>query len=365
MKAPRDFWRMRLGLAILFFAPGLATHAKPLYYTDNETGRILRAELNGFHPETVLVSLTDAGAPAHIRSLAIDRVNDYLYWTEDGSQNRVRRARQDGSAVETIVELGNVTPLDIEVDAVNQMIYWGGRNNITRARTDGTEAVNIVPYIPNLRNVYGLALDVPNNRLFFTVGTVGGPEGVWTMSLDGANPQHLIAQITPEHTFGSLADIELYNTSSQLYYIDEDDGYHFRIDANGANNTLRFDADAHPFAIAVDELAGQTYWTDWDKGNLWRANLDGTGQELLISGLPGIRGLALDVPIPEPATTTAAFGALGTLVVAHCISRVRRRRRGRRYIREESLATLSSAQSGHGIPSRRRAVRAASPGFWP
>jgi sugar lactone lactonase YvrE len=37
------------------------------------------------------------------------------------------------------------------------------------------------------------------------------------------------------------------------------------------------------------------YWNDLDGGTIWRANLDGSGQQLLVSGLRGPSGLTLDL----------------------------------------------------------------------
>src|SRR5207302_3433755 len=50
-----------------------------------------------------------------------------------------------------------------------------------------------------------------------------------------------------------------------------------------------------PFGLAVDVASGKIYWSEYDPGNIGRANLDGTEQEILITGLPGPLGLALDL----------------------------------------------------------------------
>ena len=53
---------------------------------------------------------------------------------------------------------------------------------------------------------------------------------------------------------------------------------------------------------AADEArCGYIYWSDLYGGDIRRANLDGTGQETLITGLPGPGFIALDLTaIPEP-----------------------------------------------------------------
>jgi hypothetical protein len=59
------------------------------------------------------------------------------------------------------------------------------------------------------------------------------------------------------------------------------------------------------------------YWTDNGSGDIMRANLDGSGQQILITGLPLPSGIALSVgaPVPEPSTVLLlAIGTLGLLL---------------------------------------------------
>jgi hypothetical protein len=49
-----------------------------------------------------------------------------------------------------------------------------------------------------------------------------------------------------------------------------------------------------PFGVALDTSGGKLYWTDL-QGDIRRANLDGTGQQTLVTGQNGNAGIALDV----------------------------------------------------------------------
>jgi hypothetical protein len=50
-----------------------------------------------------------------------------------------------------------------------------------------------------------------------------------------------------------------------------------------------------PYAIALDVAGGKMYWTEDFGADIRRANLDGTGQQTLVTGLPRPVGIALDV----------------------------------------------------------------------
>ena len=58
-------------------------------------------------------------------------------------------------------------------------------------------------------------------------------------------------------------------------------------------------------AVALDVARGKMYWTD-GAGQIGRANLDGTDQEILMTGQVGPFGIALDIGTPG----TAVFYAL-------------------------------------------------------
>src|SRR5262249_20797928 len=48
-------------------------------------------------------------------------------------------------------------------------------------------------------------------------------------------------------------------------------------------------------AIALDLAGGQMYWANFSRGDIWRANLDGSGATPLIDGQQGPLSIALDV----------------------------------------------------------------------
>ena len=71
-----------------------------------------------------------------------------------------------------------------------------------------------------------------------------------------------------------------------------------------------------PAGIALDIAGGKMYWADFERGTLRRANLDGSQQEILLSGLSGPLSLALQTgptPVAEPSLLLLGIGAMGLL----------------------------------------------------
>jgi hypothetical protein len=72
-----------------------------------------------------------------------------------------------------------------------------------------------------------------------------------------------------------------------------DDIRRANLDGSGQEVLIRGQSD--PAGIALDVIHGHIYWTDSGSGQIRRANLDGTGQETLIRGLAGPAFLTLDL----------------------------------------------------------------------
>ena len=76
----------------------------------------------------------------------------------------------------------------------------------------------------------------------------------------------------------------------------------------------------YPWGIALDLERRKMYWANRDDGTIARANLDGTGAEVIVTGLSLPRGTALDF-VPEPSTVwLGGIGVLLLLLKAHLAS---------------------------------------------
>ena len=65
--------------------------------------------------------------------------SEYIYWTEAGASNKIRRANLDGTGVQDLIT-GVSGGRGIALDLTNNHIYWAelGSGKIRRAKRDGT-----------------------------------------------------------------------------------------------------------------------------------------------------------------------------------------------------------------------------------
>lgn len=93
----------------------------------------------------------------------------------------------------------------------------------------------------------GMAIDAANNKVYFSDFEVTGSGNIWKMNLDGSGLTAIVSGLTD------------------------------------------------PYGIALDLTNGKIYWAD-DLGNISRANLDGSNQQIGIVNIPGggMRAVALD-----------------------------------------------------------------------
>ena len=141
------------------------------------------------------------------------------------------------------------SPTDIEIDLIAHKLYIAnGSGGITRANLDGSGGEWVIQGGPG---VFGLALDVLHNRLFFTLEN----NQVWSANLDGGSPTELTDAIGPlSNPSHRRMDIDYEPDSGKIYWVEY--------------------ADPNP-----------PFGTLPTPGKLRRANPDGTGATDVVSDL--------------------------------------------------------------------------------
>ncbi|MGD8856429.1 MAG: hypothetical protein PVG33_08895, partial [Chloroflexota bacterium] len=129
-------------------------------------------------------------------------------------------------------------------------VYWTTDGAIKRAPLagDATQKSMIQTVVSDLSRAEGLVLDLDQGHLYWTQFGDGTDSGqIWRADLDGANPVLLVDAIPSPPVDTSISS---------------------RPDAR--------------FGLALDLDGNKMYWTQTTTGEIWRANLDGSGAEVLL-----------------------------------------------------------------------------------
>ena len=244
-----------------------------IYWTDNYTDKIQRANLDGSNIEDLV---TGIHAP---RGIALDIESGKMYWmdifyTDVVGPSKIQRANLDGSNVEDILILGDVWAYGLDLDLINKKMYWTeqGPDRIRRANMDGT---NLETVVSTGAFITDLALDPIGAKVYWL-----GNGKIQRANLNGSNVEHLVQIGT-----AGLAGIDLDLKGGKMYWSNNGGLPRsiWRADMDGSNaEPIVSDNLQHPAGINVEITGRKIYWIDarmGGEGKIQRANLDGSDIE--------------------------------------------------------------------------------------
>jgi sugar lactone lactonase YvrE len=249
-----------------------------MYWVDNTTGKIQRANLDGTEVEDIV---TGTISPYGI---ALDPAGGKMYWTE--TTGKIRRSDLSGTEVEDIV-IDVVTPLGIALDLTGGQMYWAdlGADKIQRANLDG---IGVETLVTGLSEPLFIALDLTGGKMYWTDT---GADKIQRASLDGTEVETLVTGLPGPN--GIALDL----ASGKMYWAENALGKIQRANLDGTGVEDLVTGVLRPVGIALDLASGKMYWTNNVAGKIQRANLDGTGVEDLVTGLSIPQGIALDLEV--------------------------------------------------------------------
>ncbi|XP_017128935.1 very low-density lipoprotein receptor isoform X2 [Drosophila elegans] len=124
-----------------------------VYYTDTNKCTI---ELTNFEGSMGKVLVKDAlDIP---RSIALDPIDGWMYWSDWGASPRIERAGMDGSHRTAIISYDVKWPNGITLDLVLKRLYWvdGKLNSISSANYDGSQRRQILYSAEYLRHPFSI-----------------------------------------------------------------------------------------------------------------------------------------------------------------------------------------------------------------
>ncbi|HZW10001.1 MAG TPA: GC-type dockerin domain-anchored protein [Phycisphaerales bacterium] len=207
----------------------------------------------------------------------------------DGS---IRRIGTDGTGLTTLVETGRGLR-SLDVDPIAGKIYWTDVDNfvIRRSDLDGGNIEDVV----NSGLIFPAAIDVvPSlDKMYW----LDQDASVGNANLDGSGSGVLIDSVTHR---GVAVDVD----AGKIYWstsIDRFRGQIRRANLDGTQQEIVVSTglpEFKPSAIAIDPAGGKIYWTDYVVDVVQRANLaDGSDIEFLwaAGANHNPRGIALDL----------------------------------------------------------------------
>lgn len=229
-----------------------------------------------------------------------------MYWSDRGS-GKIQRANLDGTGLEDLVDTSVIDPVSIALDVLGGKLYWTEASPadfmISRANLDGT---NLEFLITGLVEPSGITLDAIAGKLYWTdVGT----GKISRINLDGANPEGAEDLVYDP----SLDPIELALdvANGKMYWTGSTPGGSkiFRANLDGSSMQVLVTGLVSASGIALDTIQGKMYWTDRGASKIQRANLDGSQvEDFITTGLIEPVRIALDLIVRQIYWTEAAPG---------------------------------------------------------
>lgn len=285
---------------------------EPFYFSDYGNRKIDYVATAGGPIQTIA---TTAGRPWGV---AVDRQNGYVYWANSGGgTSNITRANADGSNPVTILSVTGI-PIDLmnlTLDVADNWIYYteGNTFSVRRVHLDGTGGQVVVTGTAN--GPVDVALDVPNNKMYWTQITSATSE-LFSAHLDGTGVQQLF---TDQGFYYGLA---VDPAHGYLYFADQHPNQHAirRINVDGTNPITLVSA-GEPSGVDIDLAAGKLYWSRRDTPGIWDANLDGSNvQQLTVPANFNGSSYTIDVAVvPEPSSLVLfSIGVIAAAYMRRC-----------------------------------------------
>jgi low density lipoprotein receptor-related protein 5/6 len=253
--------------------------AARIYWINRDSLRVHCAHRDGSEPGTLIWGLIG------LWGLAVDEPGGKVYWSqthEIGVEEKIHRANLDGSDQEAIVASGLQQTTGLAIDSASGHLYWADRFQQKIERTD-LDGQNRVTLLSGLGLPWGLALDLSAGKMYWTEGAK-----IRRADLDGSNVEDLITSgIT------NAQGIALDLSAGKMYWAAYSFGRIERADLDGSNQEVLLSGLGGVGDLAIDEAAGKIYWVDDIYDKVRRANLDGSSIEDLVTGVSTPVALAL------------------------------------------------------------------------
>ena len=224
-----------------------------LYWTGTTTNAVGRANLDGTGVNNTFINVG-----RNLGGVAVNKTNIFWVNAQDGL---IGIADLDGTIINGSLITTGTAPFGMAID--DTYIYWANLadNSIGRALLDGTNADN--NFITGLNTPSALAVN--DSHIFW----VENFDDIGRANIDGTNVDSAFIVSPGFSVFG----VEL--TDTHIYVSIEGENAIDRFDIDGTNQVPDLFPGVNPSGFTTNE--GIAYWASLAIGQIWSANIDGTG----------------------------------------------------------------------------------------
>ncbi|MCH8293298.1 hypothetical protein IH992_19630 [Candidatus Poribacteria bacterium] len=299
--------------------PAVGSPLSGIYFTDGGADRAGGGPgtVKRVNPDGTGLTTLVSSAGIRPRGITLDDVNGHLYWNDFGdfvNQGRTLRSDLDGSNVTTIVNHGQVGINDIALDIAAGKIYMALSvsaspfHGVRRVNFDGTGLVDLIKTWPPGSEsppgtftgwfIDGLTVDPTNGHLYYgDIGVLiasGAPSGIVRTNLDGTSAVSVVP-----HLNGRGRGVALDLAGGKVYFAQHNpassgNGNIWRANLDGTGLQVVVSRLQRPRDVTLDPFAGRVYWVDERTLKIQSANLDGSNVQDVVTGLDGPSSLALE-----------------------------------------------------------------------
>lgn len=210
-----------------------------------------------------------------------------IFFTQGSS---IQSIPSSGGSASTVLS-GLVSANGVAYDSTRHELFYLSTANggsIFRANADGSNIRTVLSSL-GISNLFAIEVDAANQQIYFVDSSQGGGGSIQRVNYDGSGRTTLISGLNEPYSIG----LDLVN--SMIYFTEYQTGSLFlaNLDGSSAVNLINLGANTLT-AVVVDPTNNRIFYADFLNGSVHVASLVGSGAIQIMSGLSGPFNLDID-----------------------------------------------------------------------
>lgn len=289
-----------------FFCISMIFAQQEMLILNRGKGQILSVKLANPNSPKILRGNTKESKISRALDLVLYQKDKKLLWV-DGTSRSIQRANNEAKAVVTFDTDTIGLAVDLEVDWINDNIYWINHERETIFRASLIEENKNNLNLGKLNKPSSLAISPIQNRLFWTDLL---QQNIHYSTLEGDSVRQFQITVT-DYPIRLLVD----DVHQKLYWSSDADHNIGRCNFDGSDQEVFYQGveEEHPYGMFINQNDEKLYWADYGSDKIMRANLDGSEVEEVIGELDDPIAIVIqDVPGNQQLQNPDGISEIGT-----------------------------------------------------